>query len=162
MACGAIAAENIALRKQLIVPIRYQNRSQKLSAFDRITFGILASMINFRRLSHIAILLKPAVFLKFHQALIKRKYHILFSKKSLKKPGPKGLDQPLIDAIVAMKQINPSIRIPPHCHATPVFSIQIYKDLAHRILNKYHRKNPYHQGPLVLTFIGQMKTVFGL
>lgn len=154
----AIAAENIALRKQLIILTRHQNRAPKLSAFDRITFGILAFMINFRRLSHVAILLKPATLLKFHHALVKRKYHLLFSRKSVKKPGPRGPGQPLIDVIVAMKQKNPRFghrRIA--MQISLAFGIQIDKDVVRRVLNKYYRKNPNHQGPSWLTFIGHMK-----
>lgn len=60
-------------------------------------------MISIKRLSHIAIIVKPATLLKFHKALVKRKYHLLFSNKSIRKPGPKGPSQQLIDAIVEMK-----------------------------------------------------------
>ncbi|MCH9764358.1 MAG: hypothetical protein K0U24_09095 [Gammaproteobacteria bacterium] len=50
-------------------------------------------MLNTHRLSRIAIILKPETLLKFHKALVTRKYHLLFSNKSLKKPGGKGPEQ---------------------------------------------------------------------
>ena len=71
----AIAAENRVLRQQLISLSRQHKRSPKLNTLDRIMFGMRASWINPRRLSRIAITLKPATILKFHRALVKRKYH---------------------------------------------------------------------------------------
>jgi len=86
----AVAAENIVLRQQLIALPRHHKRAPKLTTFDRVMFGILTAMINPKRLYRIAIVVKPATLLKFHKALIKRKYCLLFSKKSPIKPGPKG------------------------------------------------------------------------
>ncbi len=37
------------------------------------------------------------------------------------------------------------------------FGIEVDKDLIRRVLDKYHHKNPNHQGPSWLTFIGQIK-----
>ena len=75
----AIAAENIALRQQQLITLsRRYKRSPKLTALDHILFGFL----NPKRLSKIAILLKPATILKFHNALIKWKYHLLFSNNT--------------------------------------------------------------------------------
>ena len=103
----AIAAENMVLRQQLISLSRQHKRSPKLNTLDRIMFGMLARWINPRRLSRIAITLKPATILKFHRALVKRKYHLLFSNKTPKKPGPKGPSDELIQWVVEMKRRNP-------------------------------------------------------
>jgi hypothetical protein len=86
----AIAAENIALRKQLIVLSRRHKRAPKLTTFDLIIFGVLTAMINVKRLSRIAIGIKPANLLTFHKALVQRKYKWIFSTKTKRKPGPKG------------------------------------------------------------------------
>lgn len=48
-----VAAENVALRKQLITASRHVKRSQKLTTIDKILFGILTSMISTKRLSRI-------------------------------------------------------------------------------------------------------------
>lgn len=75
-----------------------------------------------------------------------------------KKPGPKGPDQSLIDAIVAIKRRNPRFgyrRIA--MQISLAFAIEADKDLVRRVLDKYHHKNPNRQGPSWLTFIGQMK-----
>jgi len=105
----SVAVENIALRKQLIALSRHHKRAPKLTTFDRIAFGFLTSMMSVKRLSRIAIILKPAALLKFHKALVQRKYHLLFSNKSSKKPGRKGPAQNIIDAIIDMKRRNPRI-----------------------------------------------------
>ena len=63
------AAKNMVLRQQLISLSRQHKRSPKLNTLDRIMFGMLARWINPRRLSRIAITLKPATILKFHRAL---------------------------------------------------------------------------------------------
>ena len=76
----AIAAENILLRKQLIIINHHRKRAPALCTSDRIIFGILTSMISLKRLSCIAVLLKPAILLKFHHALVKYKYHYFFQK----------------------------------------------------------------------------------
>ena len=153
-----IAAENIALRKQLITLTRHKKRSPNLSTLDRICFGFLTSMISAKRLSRIAIALKPATLLKFHHALIKRKYHLLFSNKFQKKPGRKSPEQSVIDAILEMKQRNPRVgyrRIA--MQMSIAFGIEIDKDIVRRVLNKHYKHKPTNNGPSWLTFIGHMK-----
>ena len=44
----AVTAENIALRQQLITLSRSQKRAPRLTFFEKITFGLLASMMNGR------------------------------------------------------------------------------------------------------------------
>lgn len=103
----AIAAENLAFRQQLITLSRQHKRSPNLEASDRIIFGLLCSWIHPKRLSEIAILLKPATLLKFHKALVKRKYHLLFSRKTPKKLGRKGPSDEIVQLIIEMKKRNP-------------------------------------------------------
>jgi len=84
-----LASENILLRQQLIVLSRNKKRSPKLTLSDKLLFGWLAIFINPNRLKKIAIILKPTTILKFHRALIKRKYHFLFSRKNPKETRSK-------------------------------------------------------------------------
>lgn len=154
-----IAAENIAIRSQLITLTRNSNRSPKLTIMERIIYGYLTSMISPKRLSKIAIVLKPATLLKFHRALVKKKYHLFFSNKSFKKPGPKGPSQPLIDAIVEMKKRNPGYG---YRHIamqiSNAFGVEIDKDIVRRVLNTHYNNSPNkYDGPSWLTFIGHMK-----
>lgn len=103
----AIAAENLLLKQQLITLNRNQKRSPKLKVSDRFIYGILSSWINPKRLLKSAIIVKPNTLLRFHKALVERKYHILFSNKSKKKPGPKGPSNDVIKLIIEMKKRNP-------------------------------------------------------
>ena len=154
----AVVAENIALRKQLISLSRHQKRAPKLTAINRIMFGILTAMISPERLRRIAIAIKPATLLKFHKALVQRKYRLLFSNRSPRKPGPKGPSQAIIDAIVEMKKRNPRYgnrRIA--MQISNAFGIAIDKDVVRRVLDKHYKYRPKNGGPSWLTFIGHMK-----
>ena len=155
----AIAAENIALRQQLITLSRQYKRSPKLNTSDRILFALLGSWIKPKRLSKIAILLKPATLLKFHKALVNRKYHFLFSNKIPRKPGRKGPSDDIIQLIVEMKKRNPRygyLRIAMQIqHA---FGIELDKGVVKRVLDKnYKPTTPCDEGPSWLTFIGHLK-----
>ena len=102
----ALVTENTLLRHQLQVYARRQKRSPKLTVGDRLLFGFGATFIKSFRLAKIAILLKPATILKFHKALVKKKYRQLFSSSPHRTPGSKDPSDELINAIVVMKQRN--------------------------------------------------------
>ena len=153
-----LAAENILLRQQLIALSRKQKRAPKLTVTDRLLFGLFTSLLTYHRLKRIAIILKPATLLKFHKALIQRKYHVLFSNKSSRKPGPKGPDEQVIEVIIEMKRRNPRYgyrRIA--MQVAHAFGISIDKDVVRRVLSKHYKGNPDDTGPSWLTFIGYMK-----
>ncbi len=103
----SLIAENLMLRKQLIQLSRKQRRSPNLSFLDRLFFAILAHFINTKKLIKSAIIIKRATLVKFHKALIKKKYHLLFSAKSRKNPGPNGPSKELIQLILEIKKRNP-------------------------------------------------------
>ncbi len=86
---------------------RQRTRTPGLTIFDRFMFGYLAFFISKARLQKIAVSLKPATISKFHQALVKRKYRELYSRKTRIKPGRKGPKQDLIELVVEMKRRNP-------------------------------------------------------
>ena len=154
----SLAAENILLRQQLIVLSRRKKRAPKLRFTDRLCFGLFVSLLNYHRLERIAILLKPATLLKFHKALVQRKYHNLFANKSRRKPGPKGPEQSIIDLILEMQQRNPSYgyrRIA--MQIANSFGVPIDKDIVRRVLSHHYKNNPHDQGPSWLTFIGHLK-----
>ena len=98
-----LVAENIVLKQQLMVVRRKQKRVPKLSVMDRLIFGFMASIIHPARLCKICIVIKPATILKFHQALVKRKYRLLYSPKRQTKPGPKGPSEDVIKLVIEMK-----------------------------------------------------------
>lgn len=154
----AIAAENLALKQQLITLKRKQKRSPKLTAFDRFFFGLAAILTGKARVSRYAVILKPSAILRFHKTLVQKKYHNLFSKKVKRKPGPKGPSQDLINAIVEMKKRNPrfgSSRIAQQINIA--FGTEINKDVVRRILAKHYKPTSGDNGPSWLTFLGYSK-----
>ncbi len=152
-----VASENIALRQQLIVLARHQKRAPNLTPTDRFIFGFMTAFINPKRLLKVSIILKPSTLLKFHKALVQHKYHLLFSNKIPRKPGPKGPEQKIIDLIVEMKTRNPRFgyrRIA--MQISNAFGIEIDKDIVRRVLAKHDKPSP-GDGPSWLTFIGHAK-----
>jgi putative transposase len=154
-----VMAETLATKHQLIVMNRGKKRAPKLTTPDRFLFGFLVFFIGENRLQKVAVILKPATIIRFHKALVKRKYHLLYSNKSKKKPGRKGPGKTLFDLVIEIKTKNPSmgyLRISMQIYQT--FGITISPFAVGRILRK-HFKNSYPKGsgPSWLTFIGHMK-----
>ena len=108
----AIVAENLLLKQQLLVACRSRQRAPRLSTLDRLLFGWWSLLLNTRRIVRAAVLLKPSTLLRFHAALVQRKYHRLFTPRTRTKPGPEGPSQELIHAIVEMKRRNPRFGCP--------------------------------------------------
>ena len=101
-----VMAENLRLKHQLMKLIRQRTRAPRLTTFDRVLFGYLAFFISKERLQKIAVSLKPATILKFHQALVKRKYRDLYSHQTRTKSGRKGPEQNLVELVIEMKRRN--------------------------------------------------------
>jgi putative transposase len=154
----AVVAENILLKQQLMVMGRSAKRSPKLTTYDRFILGLRTLFLSPSRITKAAVIIKPSTLLAFHKALVKRKYHRLFSAKRRKKSGPKGPSQEIINAIVEMKQRNPSFGCPRIAQQLAhIFGIDINKDVVRRVLEKHYRPASGDDGPSWLTFIGHMK-----
>lgn len=108
----AVIAENLLLRQQLIIHSRGRQRAPNLTIQDRVRLGFLTLFLNPRRIARLSIIVKPSTLLKFHAALIRRKYRYLYSPCGGKKSGPKGPPKEMIDAIVEMKRRNPRFGCP--------------------------------------------------
>jgi hypothetical protein len=54
-----------------------------------------------------AVILKASTLLRFHHALVKRKYSLLYGPRARHRPGPKGPSKELIGAVIEMKRRNP-------------------------------------------------------
>ncbi len=85
-----VVAENLLLKQQLLVLTRSRKRAPNLSSVDRFFLGLWSTFLNPRRIRRVAVLVQPSTLLKFHQAMVKRKYRLLYSSPNRKKPGPKG------------------------------------------------------------------------
>jgi hypothetical protein len=52
--------------------------------------GLGAMLISPQRMLKVAVAVRPATLLRFHRALVRRKYQWLFSACTRRRPGPKG------------------------------------------------------------------------
>jgi hypothetical protein len=108
----AVIAENLVLKQQLIVLRRGRRRAPSLSLSERLLCGFGALFLSPARIRKVAIAFRPSTLMAFHQALVRRKYHRLFSSTSCpKKSGPKGPDEALIQVIVELVAQS-SVRLP--------------------------------------------------
>jgi putative transposase len=158
----AVAAESLLLKQQLLIGTRAHRRAPRLTAFDRLVLGMGTLFMDARRISKIAVLIKPATLLRFHKALVQRKYRLLFSSAMPgRKPGPKGPSAELIAAIVELKRRNPMfgcVRIAQQISLT--FGVEIDKDVVRRVLAKHYRpddSSPDADGPSWLSVLAHAK-----
>jgi hypothetical protein len=68
---------------------RARRRTPNLTSWDRLVLGVCALLVSPKRLSKMAVILKPSTFLSFHRALVKRKYSLLYRPKERRRPDPK-------------------------------------------------------------------------
>ncbi|MCC6535320.1 MAG: helix-turn-helix domain-containing protein, partial [Burkholderiales bacterium] len=152
----AVAAELLLLKHQLQISSRTRQRAPNLTSLDRFMLGLTTLFIRPHRIPKLATMLKPATLLKFHKALVDRKYRLLFSFSTRpRKPGPKGPSAEVIAAIVAMKSRNPKfgyMRIAQQISND--FGIEIDKDVVRRVLAKQNRPEDHDSnGPSWLSFL---------
>jgi putative transposase len=162
--CGAggvraVMAENLLLKQQLIVLRRARKRAPNLTRSDRLLCGFWSLFLSAGRIQKVAIALRPSTLLAFHQALVRRKYRRLFSANlSTKRPGPKGPDEALVQAILELKSRNPRFGCPRIARiVTQTFGIEIDKNVVHRVLAKHYRPTSGGTGPSWLSFIGHTR-----
>ena len=75
----AVLAENLLLKRQLLVLRRSRRRAPNLRTADRLFFGFFSLFLSPRRLMRTAIILKPATLLRFHRGFKDFKYRFLYS-----------------------------------------------------------------------------------
>jgi putative transposase len=154
----SVAAESVLVKHQLLILNRSRKRAPNLRASDRIIVGLCTLLMRPARVLRSAIVLKPSTLLNFHNALVHRKYRLLFSAKHRRKSGPKGPSPDLIRAVVDMKRRNPSWGCPRIAQQiTLAFGIEIDKDAVRRIIRIHYRPEPDSSGPSWLTFLGHAK-----
>jgi putative transposase len=152
-----VVAESLLLKHQLCILNRGRKRASNLHAAERIIAGLCTFFMNPARVLRSAIALKPATLLHLHHFLAKRKYRMLFSLKRKRRPGPKGPDKELIDAVVELKRRNSTWGYPRIAQQiTLAFGVEIDKDVVRRILS-VHYQNSDSGGPSWFTFLGHMK-----
>jgi transposase InsO family protein len=152
----AVIAENLLLKQQLIVLRRARRRAPNLTPSARLLCAFGSLFLSPGRIRKVAIGVRPSTLLAFHQALVRRKYHRLFSSSPCpKKPGPTGPSEALIQAIVELKSRNPRFGCPRIARiVSHTFGVDIDKNVVYRVLLKHHRPAPGGTGPSWLSFIG--------
>src|SRR6266496_4639567 len=154
----SVVAESVLVKQQLLILNRSRQRSPNLRVSDRLVAGLCALLIGPARLIRSAIVLRPSTLLSLHQALRNRKYRLLFSSQRRGRPGRKGPNKELLEAVVQMKQRNPTWGCPRIAQQIALaFDIPIDKDMVRRILARHYRPEPDSGGPSWLTFLGHMK-----
>ena len=153
-----VAAESLAVKHQLLIMKRSRQRAPNLTSWDRLALGFCALFVSRERLSKMAVILKASTLMYFHQALVKRKYYLLYNSRKRHRPGSKGPSKEMIDAVVEMKRRNPRFGCRKIAEQiSSAFGIEINKDVVRRILIRYYRPVPGGDGPSWLTVIGHAK-----
>jgi putative transposase len=99
---------------------------------------------------------RPTTLLRFHRALVRRKYRLLFAAMTHRHPEPKGPSKELIAEILEMKRRNPRFGCPRIAQqASLAFEIAVDKDVVPRILAKHYHPKLGGEGPSWLAMIAE-------
>jgi len=154
----AIIAESLLLKHQLLILNRPRKKAPRLHTFDRILLALSAMLVSPRRMLKVAVALSPATLLRFHRALVRRKYQWLFSPSTRRRPGPKGPSKTLIAAILEIKRLNPRFGCPRIAQQiSHAFGLEIDKDVVRRILANHPLPRSGGNGPSWLTAIAEAR-----
>jgi len=114
---GAVAAESLAVKHQLLILRRARRRAPYLTSWDRLALGVCTLLVSPKRLSKMAVILKPSTLLYFHRALVKRKYRLPYSPRKRRRPGPKGPLKRTHRRGYRDETTQPALRLPKDCRA---------------------------------------------
>ena len=142
----SVVAESLAVKHQLLIMKRSRRRAPNLTSWDRLMLGFYTLLVSPKRLRKMAVITKPSTLLRLHQALVKRKYHLLYSSQRPRRPGPKGPTGELIAAVIEMKRRNPRLG----CR-------KIAEQISSAFLIRSYRPAPGGAGPSWLSVIGQAR-----
>lgn len=70
----SIIAESLLLKHQLLILNRSRTKAPNLRLFDRVIAGLCADLMRRARLIRAVIVHRPSTLIRFHDALVKRKY----------------------------------------------------------------------------------------
>ena len=136
----SVVAESLAVKYQLLIMKRSQRRSPNLTSRDRLLLGFYTLLVSPKRLREMAAITKTSTLLRLRHALVKCKYHLLYSSQ---RPGPKGRSRELIAAVVEMKRRNPRMGCRKIAEQiSNAFGFEISKDVVRRILIQQYRPPP--------------------
>ena len=84
----AVIAESLLLKHQLLILNRSRKKAPRLRTLDCILLGLGTMLVAPQRVLRVAIAVRPPTLLRFHQALVRRKYQWLFSASTWRRPSP--------------------------------------------------------------------------
>src|SRR5262249_43317038 len=158
----SVVAESVLIRHQLLILNRGRKRAPNLHVTDRIIAGLCTLFMRPARVLRSAIVLKPSTLVHLHSVLRKRKYRMLFSPRRRRRPGPKGPNQGLIEAVVAMKRRNPGWGCPRIAQQISLaFGVEIDKDIVRRVLGFITGRTRIREVLSGLRFSVKQRTVCG-
>ena len=114
---GAVVAESVAVKHQLLILRRARRPAPYLTSWDRLALGVCTLLVSPKRLSKMAVILKPSTLLYFHRALVKRKYRLPYSPRKRRRPGPKGPLKRTHRRGYRDETTQPALRLPKDCRA---------------------------------------------
>jgi putative transposase len=154
----SVVAESLLLKHQLLILNRSRRKAPPLQALDRILLGLGAILVSPQRILKVAVAIRPATLLRFHRALVRRKYQWLFSAKIRRPPGPKGPSKELIVAVLEIKRRNPHFGCPRIAQQiSHAFGLKIGKDVVRRILASHSLPKSGSTGPSWLCVIAEAR-----
>jgi putative transposase len=153
-----VVAESLLLKHQLLILNRSRRKAPPLRALDRVLLGLGAILVSPQRILKIAVAVRPATLLRFHRALVRRKYQWLFSSRSGRRPGPKGPSKEVIAAVLELKRLNPRFGCPRIAQQiSHAFGLEIDKDVVRRVLANHPLPKSVGKGPPWLSAIAETR-----
>ena len=144
----SVVAESLAVKHQLLIMRRSQRRAPNLTSWDRLMLGFYTLLVSPKRVRKMSVITKPSTLLRFHHALVKCKYHLLYSSQRPRRPGPTGPSSELIPAVVEMKRRNPRMGCRKIAEQiSNAFGLEINKDV---VLGYSYSTIDRHQAALAL------------
>lgn len=154
----AVIAESLLLKHQLLILNRSRKKAPRLRTLDRLLLALSAMLVSPQRMLKVAVAVRPATLLRFHRALVRRKYQWLFSTSTRRRPGPRGPSKELIAAILEIKRLNPRFGCPRIAQQlSHAFGLEIDKDGVRRILANQPLPPSGGSGPSWLSTIAEAR-----
>ena len=81
----AVAAESLLRKPQILISNHSRRRAPNLSPLDSLALGLTTLVMRPHRIPRRSVILKPTTLLKFHKALVDRKYRLIISSSGRKR-----------------------------------------------------------------------------
>jgi len=81
----AVTAESLLRKPQILISNHSRRRAPNLSPLDSLALGLTTLVMRPHRIPRRSVILKPTTLLKFHKALVDRKYRLIISSSGRKR-----------------------------------------------------------------------------